>query len=536
MSKRKNKKEERFVGANYSGGYKSKDSGAVSKFFSSYSQTPSVNSDNALRIMAVNSCVRLIAGGVADLSLYLFNKEGKRINSSSALYVLENAPNNYLTPYEFKELIMTHLLLRGNFFAQIIKNRLGEVVELIPLYPDRVSMKFKETDAGLIITYIVQSDNGVVELPKSEVLHIKNISHDGLWGLNNIELAKSSLEISASAQQYAKRYFDTDGSPVVILKHPSHLGEEALKSLKNSWSANYMGANKRTGIAVLEEGMEFERVTISNSDAQFLESREFQDKEIAKLFGVPYSLLDDTTSNKSISELSQHFVKFTLRPWLSRIEKALTSSLLPKTQSFKFNIDGLLRGDMEARYNSYNVAMQRFMTINEIRRLEGLEPVDNGDGLLQPLNMAPLGMDINEITQTVAEDQVKGAQGNQNVSIKDNQDQPNMRSQILDKLFTIQQKKENVAIANILSKAQDQEDLNKRMQIFEQGINRQIENTLEVLKDINPEAIELSKRFMSGILQACKTENDFDAIKIKHYFENDRKNLILTKLEGNIEK
>jgi HK97 family phage portal protein len=237
------------------------------------------------------------------------------------------------------------------------------------------------------------------EPPK--ILHLRGLSTSGLVGRSLVTDASDIIDTAHSAQVYGRTLLDNGATPALVLKHPQVLDEEAALRLKESWRAAYGGARKAGGIAVLEEGMSLDTLSMSNEDLQLLETRKFTRSEIAALFRVPAHMIGDMERStfSNIEHQSIEFVQHCIRPWAVRFEQVLHATLLSDTPQqkrsyfFEFQIDGLLRGDIQSRYQAYQVGRQAgFLSINDIRRLENLDPVAGGDDYLEPLNMQPVGV------------------------------------------------------------------------------------------------------------------------------------------------
>lgn len=389
------------------------------RFFSGSTIVHNVTSETALQYSIINACVRQIANAIAELPLKMYRK-GTEVDESPVKDAFNRRANGYLTGFELKELIGVNLALHGNFFAIIEKS--GPNLAFYPIDPAKVEIHAEDLAKTGRVFYRVSFSDGQRDVEANQMLHIKGISRDGISGLDPVALLKTSIELGVSAEQYGKRYFDTDGSPVGVLSTEKSMRKEARDAMKKAWDESHGGSNKRAGIAVLDEGLKFEQVQLDNNNAQFLETRQYQAKQIALAFGVPYELLDPSGD---VEAVRMTFLNTTVRALCSRIEAAINAQLAGPVDEFEFDLDSILRGDITKRFNSYAVAIQRFMTVNEIRELEGLAPVKDGDELLQPLNMVKLGYDA-EQANAAAEQVKNGAAGNQNISFKGNQDNNKM--------------------------------------------------------------------------------------------------------------
>ncbi len=385
-------------------------SGSAYRFFMGSSTSGKrVNERSAMQMTAVYSCVRILSEAVAGLPLHLYqytDKSSKEKAIDNPLYfLLHDEPNTEMTSFVFRETLMTHLLLWGNAYSQIIRNGKGEVVGLYPLMPDRMTVN-RDEKGRLYYEYMVSSDDaktlkdGTVRLSPYDVLHILGLGFDGLVGYSPIAMAKNAIGLAIAAEEYGSKFYANGATPSGILEYPGTVKEP--DKVRESWNAGFGGSSNAHKIAVLEEGMKYTPISISSNEAQFLETRKFQINEIARIFRVPPHMVGDLekSSFSNIEQQSLEFVKYTLEPWLVRWEQAMQRSLIPqddKSKYFiKFNVDGLLRGDYQSRMQGYATARQNgWMSANDIRELENLDRIpaeDGGDLYLINGNMMPLSM------------------------------------------------------------------------------------------------------------------------------------------------
>ena len=360
----------------------------------------SVTVENALRVTAVMACVRVLAETVASLPLKTYKlrpdggKESDRTHTLWAL--LHDQPNRWQTSFELREMLVAHVALRGNSYCKIESAGGRGRGQLIPLHPDR-TMPFFAPDGTRAYAY--QPNTGPRQiLLQDEVWHIAGMGFDGLMGLDPIAYAREALGLSIATEAFGARFFANDARPGVYLQHPTLLGEKAAKNLRESWEARHRGDGNAHRVAVLEEGMTVKEVGIDPDHAQFLETRKFQTAEIARMFRVPLHMINDlekaTFSN--IEQQSLEFVTHTIRPWVVRVEQSIRRDLLTesekRTHVVEFDVNGLLRGDIKSRYEAFAVARNwGWMSVNDIRRLENQNPIENGEIYLQPLNMTEAG-------------------------------------------------------------------------------------------------------------------------------------------------
>ena len=354
-----------------------------------------VNERSAMQMSAVYACVRILTESIASLPLHFYQYNdagGKEKAVNHPLYwLLHDEPNPEMSSFSFRETLMTHLLLWGNAYAQIIRNGRGEVIALYPLMPDRMTV---DRDARSRIYYeYTRSDSDAnilgkkssVILSPEDVFHIPGLGFDGLVGYSPIAMAKQAIGMGLACDEYGAAFYQNGAQPGGVLEHPNVVKDP--KRVRESWNAIYQGSRNAHRIAVLEEGMTYKPITISPEQAQFLETRKFQIDEIARIFRVPPHMIGDLekSSFSNIEQQSLEFVKYTLAPWISRWEQAIQRSLLlmsERTRYFaRFNVEGLLRGDYQSRMNGYAVARQNgWMSANDIRELESLDMIPDEQG------------------------------------------------------------------------------------------------------------------------------------------------------------
>ncbi|AGU83697.1 phage portal protein [Streptococcus anginosus] len=366
-----------------------------------------VNERTALQTTAVYACVRILSETIASLPLhvYRYTEGGKTKDTEHALYtLLHDEPNPDMTSFVFRETLMSHLLIWGNAYSQILRDRSGQVIGLYPLLPDQMSVHRSEKGKLFYVYNRFEEDNpnfqekGSIVLSQEEVLHIPGLGFDGLIGYSPIALAKNAVGMTLACEEYGASFFGNGANPGGVLEHPGILKDPA--KVRDSWNAVYQGTRNAHKVAVLEEGMSYKQIGIPPEEAQFLETRKFQINEIARLFRIPPHMVGDLekSSFSNIEQQSLEFVKYTLDPWVVRFEQALKKSLLlpeeKKTHFIKFNVDGLLRGDYQSRMNGYAIGRQNgWLSTNDIRKLEELNPIppeEGGDLYLINGNMTKL--------------------------------------------------------------------------------------------------------------------------------------------------
>ena len=389
-------------------GPKNATSGSAYSFFMGTSAAgKSVNERSAMQMTAVYACVRILSESIAGLPLHMYQYEEdgskKKAVEHPLYHLLHDEPNPEMTSFVFRETLMSHLLLWGNAYAQIIRNGKGDIIGLYPLMPNRMKVE-RDTKGQLYYEYQTMKEDAptmkgaVYQLDPSEVLHVPGLGFDGLVGYSPIAMAKNAIGLAIAAEEYGSKFYANGAAPSGVLEHPNVLKDPA--KVRDSWNAAFGGSSNAHRVAVLEEGMKYTPISISPNEAQFLETRKFQINEIARIFRVPPHMVGDLekSSFSNIEQQSLEFVKYTLNPWVCRWEQALQRALLDDDEKgkyfFRFNVEGLLRGDYQSRMNGYATARQNgWMSANDIRELENLDRIPaelGGDLYLVNGNMLPL--------------------------------------------------------------------------------------------------------------------------------------------------
>ena len=377
-------------------------------FLGGSSSGKTVNERSAMQMTAVYSCVRILSEAVAGLPLHVYRYDGKGGKDKALehpLYrLLHDEPNPEMTSFAFRETLMTHLLLWGNAYAQLIRNGKGEVVALYPLLPSKMTVDRDQAGRIYYAYSRTQEDahtlgrDQQVLLSPHDVLHIPGLGFDGLVGYSPIAMAKNAIGMAIACEEYGASFFANGAAPGGVLEHPGVVKDP--KRVRESWNAIYQGSRNAHRIAVLEEGMAYKAIGISPEQAQFLETRKFQINEIARIFRIPPHMVGDLekSSFSNIEQQSLEFVKYTLDPWVVRWEQSLHRALFSPEEKkrffVRFNLDGLLRGDYQSRMTGYAVGRQNgWMSTNDIRELENLDripPELGGDLYLINGNMTKL--------------------------------------------------------------------------------------------------------------------------------------------------
>lgn len=376
-------------------------SAAQTFYFGSSTSGKSVNPRNAVQVSTVYACVRVIAETIASLPLgvYETTENGSKKAVEHPLYrLLHDEPNPEMTSFVWRETVLSHLLLWGNSYSQIIRSGKTCILGLYPLLPDRMEL---DRDSGGRLTYTYTTTEGsTVQLNSEDVLHIPGLGFDGIMGYSPIALEKNAIGLGIAAEEYGSKFFQNGARPSGILTHPNTIRDP--KRLRESWNATYGGSSNGAKVAILEENMSFTPISLPNNEAQFLETRKFQVEEICRIFRVPPHLIGDLSRStfSNIEHQSIDFAMHTIRPWLVRIEQAMNRALFSENEKgqyyVQFNIDGLMRGDYKSRMEGYAIARQNgWMSANDIRALENMNPIpdeEGGNTYLCNGNLIPVGL------------------------------------------------------------------------------------------------------------------------------------------------
>jgi len=371
-----------------------RDSGEIFVFGKS-NAGETVDEKSAMQIATVYACVRLLAESVASLPFHLYrvsdNESGKEKARDHPLYkVLYRQSNPEMSSFTFREVMMTHLLLWGNAYAQIVRDGKNGVLGLYPLLPENVEVD-RDTNGQLYYIYHAYTDevpgehNKDILFQREDILHIPGLGFNGLVGFSPIAMMKNALGSALAVEKYGSSFFRNGAQPAGVLQHPGVLKNP--EKIRENWMDTYGGAGNAHKIAVLEEGMSYHSISLPPEDSQFISTREFDVEEICRIFRVPPHLVQDLKRStfNNIEHQGISYVQYTLMPWLERFEQAIIKDVLvedEKDEFFpKFNVDGLLRGDYKSRMEGYAIGFANgFLSPNDIRRLENMDLIPDEDG------------------------------------------------------------------------------------------------------------------------------------------------------------
>lgn len=356
-----------------------------------------VTPDTAMKASAVWACAGIISETLAALPLQMFQRQadgGRQVATNHPLYeLLHDRPNARQTALEFKQMMTMHCLMRGNGYARILTGPRGPVDQLVPIHPDRVRV---EAIPDGIRYQVRQADGSEKPVNDEDMFHVRGLTLDGVTGVSVIEYARQSVGLGLAAESYGARVFSQNGRPGGVLKVPGALTPAAAQRLRSEWQVLHGGLANAHQVAVLQEGADWQQTSMTSEDAQYLQTREFQAEDICRWFRVPPHMVGLTSKSTSwgtgIEQMTIGFLMFTLLPWLKRWEQAVSRDLIIATQAYyaEFVVDSLLRGDTSSRYAAYKTGREGgWLSVNEIRQRENLNPVPGGDSLSVAAAPAP---------------------------------------------------------------------------------------------------------------------------------------------------
>lgn len=359
-----------------------------------------VTEDSAMRYSTVWSCVKVISEDLASLPLIVYRRNGKskeRAIDHPLYSLLHDRPNPEMTAMQWRECLQAHCLTYGNAYSEIQRNLAGEPMALWPLDPSHMTVKRDKATNDLVYKYTV-TDGPQRDFTKDEILHIGGLGFNGLMGYGVVAYQREAIGSGIAGQQYQGSTFANSGMTNLALVHPAPKAPnvDGRKAFREEIQKTYGGAANAGRIMVLWEGMDVKPISLNPADMQFIDSRKFSRTEICGIFRVPPHKIADleraTFSN--IEQQSISYVVDCLRPWCVRWEQQINARLLGASEEYfvEHLVDGLLRGDLQSRYGAYATGRQwGWLSVNDVRSLENMNPVDDGDEYIVPMNMAPAG-------------------------------------------------------------------------------------------------------------------------------------------------
>lgn len=353
-----------------------------------------VTPESSLECVGVYACVRVLAESVSTLPLKLYRElehgsKGKMPGKELSKYnLMHRKPHPNITTSKWLNLLVTHTATTGNHYSEVVRDAAGGIAYLLPWSPSRTEVK--TSPAGKLCYELTQTDGTARVVMAEDMLHFTVFTWDGINGISPITKAREAVGLAQAAEEFGARFYGNGAHPglVVTTDANAQYEKEDWDRLKTDINKNYAGLSNAHNALILSGGMKAEEVGIPPQDAQYIETRRYQKAEIASIYRVPLHMIQEVSGSTSwgsgIHEMTQGFVNNTLRPWLVMIEQVLNDILLTPAEKedyfFEFRVEGLLRGDPEARSKYYDSMIQnQAMTPNEIRRLEGMNWVEWGD-------------------------------------------------------------------------------------------------------------------------------------------------------------
>lgn len=390
-----------------------------------------VNAEKALTYATIWQACSVICGDVGQLPLNVYKRSGdddldKEVDRKHQAFGLtRHRPNPYMSWQDFAETMTLYAILWGNGVAEIKRDSRGRPVQLTPLLPDRTWLEVVD-GRPWIVTRQGEDTKATASYRKiryENVLHIRGLSWDGIWGINVVAKARNSFGLGLGQEKYANKYFSNHAMPMGTLEHPGKFTDaSAVERLRRDWGKIHEGLDNVGRVAILEQGMKFNPMSFNNRDSQWLEGRKFQRGEIASWFNLPPHKVGDLekATFTNIEEQNRSYLQTSLMRWLVKWQEELREKLLTEREKqedshfFEFNVAALLRGDIKSRYEAYKTGLggAPFLTQNEVRRMESMPGIEGGDEIRNPLNMAdPGGEENDEDDQAGAND--AGGRGGQ---------------------------------------------------------------------------------------------------------------------------
>jgi HK97 family phage portal protein len=367
---------------------------------------PTINPQTALALTAVQRAVTLLSESIAQLPCRLYQAEKSKLGDSRKLVtdhpahrVISLQPNGWMTPFQVHEYKQHSMGLRGNAFALKDLDTDGSIKSIYPLHPDRVQIMVSPEDRMPYFHVLAAPDGLYGVFPLRQMHHVRWIGDNVYAGLSPISVHKEALGIVAASERHTARVFGNGTRLSGVITRPQASpgikDQAAIDKILADWKKKYAGSANAGEVALLQEGMDFKALSMSNEDAQLIEARGYGVRDVARIYGIPPHKLGDLSEAtfSNIEQQSLEFVVYTLMPWIKRHEEAMERDFLTADDReagfyIQFDVSSLLRGDTQSRYAAYAQARQwGWLSVNDIRRMENLPPVQGGDVYLTPMNM-----------------------------------------------------------------------------------------------------------------------------------------------------
>lgn len=391
-----------------------------------------VTADTAMRLAAVYACVRVLSETLATVPLKVYRRlpnGGKSPDPSHPLYrVLHDRPNDWQNSFEWREMMMGHLVLRGNAYSEIVSGIDGPVSQLIPLHPDRVRVERK--DGSTRLQYFVKDEKGVErQVSQDRIFHLRGLSSDGISGMSPISAYRNAVGLAMAAEDHGSALFRNGARPGIVFSSEQPIKPEQAQKLISQWNERHQGVDAAFSTGIMPFGLKPHELGMSNEDAQFLETRKYQATEIARIFRVPPHMIGDLERSTfaNIEQQSKEFLTYTMMPWFRRWQHAIQTQLIPTEEMgatwdvpdifAEFVIQDFMHADAASRASFFTSLFNiGVITINDILTLENMNPIgEQGDVRFVPANMMTLerAIKMSEESETIPAEAIPEAEGDE---------------------------------------------------------------------------------------------------------------------------
>jgi HK97 family phage portal protein len=351
-----------------------------------------INRDTALTFSAIWGCIQVLSETLASLPLHVFEEKNDSkivVRDHFAYRILHIEPNKLMTSFTWRLSMMVHLLTSGNAYSEIIRKGSADATALMILDPEKVVPAL--TPSGVLFYKYTNADGIERNIKSENMLHIIGLTLDGINGINPIQAHKEGIETALHTSSFSNTFYKNNAAIGTVLEHPGSLKPDTATRIQKSFDAKFAGKSNAGKTVVLEEGMKLSKMTITQADAQYVETMRFSVEDVCRIYRVPPHMVADLSrsTNNNIEEQGISFVRDTMMPYVRRWEDEINRKLFREAEKgiiyASFNVNGLMRGNAAARASYYSIMRQnKIMTANEIRLLENLNPVEGGDTFENP--------------------------------------------------------------------------------------------------------------------------------------------------------
>jgi len=367
-----------------------------------------VNEVRAMNYSSIVAAVRVLAESRAQLPLQVFRRVGngrERARERNESRILGEQPNPEMSAFTLAETQMAHVALWGNSYSELVWDGSGRLAQVWPIAPNRVTVRRVEVEDGAgrrawrLVYDVTNSSGPTVTLQAEDVLHVPGLSFDGLRGRSPVSMAREAIALGLAAEAFGAAFFGNGSQPGGFLKYPGKLDDPSRAKIREAWEETHRGPKAAHRVAVFEGGLDWVKLGVPPDEAQFLETRRYQNEEIARIYRIPLYMLGDLThaTFSNVEELALQFIGYTLLPWLIRFEQEINRKIFgPGSDLYvKHEVKGFLRGNLKSRFDAYAIGRQwGWLSADDVRESEDENPLPNGAGTLylHPVNMAVAGL------------------------------------------------------------------------------------------------------------------------------------------------